>query len=64
MAYTEVLTSHGVTVSMWEDRIAAEYIGQLWMKNIMGPSQDAVIQVKSDLTKMPGMPSTLAFARR
>jgi N4-gp56 family major capsid protein len=54
MAYTEVLTSHGVTVSMWEDRIAAEYIGQLWMKNIMGPSQDAVIQVKSDLTKMPG----------
>jgi N4-gp56 family major capsid protein len=54
MAYTEVLTSYGVTVSQWEDRIAAEYIGQLWMKNIMGPSQDAVIQVKSDLTKMPG----------
>lgn len=54
MAYTEVLTAHGVTVSQWEQRIAAEYIGQLWMKNIMGPSQDAVIQVKSDLTKMPG----------
>ena len=54
MSYTEVLTSHGVTVSQWEDRIAAEYIGQLWMKNVMGPSQDAIIQVKSDLTKMPG----------
>jgi N4-gp56 family major capsid protein len=54
MSYTEILTAHGVTVSAWEDRIAAEYIGQLWMKNIMGPSQDAVIQVKSDLTKMPG----------
>src|SRR5690349_19296809 len=54
MSYTEVLTSHGVTVSQWEDRIAAEYIGQLWMKNVMGPSQDAIIQVKSDLTKGPG----------
>jgi|GEM_PF-1524313 len=54
MAYTEILTGAGVTVSQWEARIAAEYIGQLWMKNIMGPSQDAVIQVKSDLTKMPG----------
>jgi len=54
MAYTEILTSHGVTVSQWEDRIAAEYIGQLWMKNVMGPSQDAIVQVKSDLTKMPG----------
>ena len=54
MAYTEILTGAGVTVSQWEQRIAAEYIGQLWMKNIMGPSQDAVIQVKSDLTKMPG----------
>lgn len=54
MAYTEVLTSHGVTVSQWEDRIAAEYIGQLWMKNLMGPSTDAVIQVKQDLAKMPG----------
>ncbi len=54
MAYTEVLTAHGVTVSAWEDRIAAEYIGQLWMKNLMGPSADAVIQVKQDLTKMPG----------
>lgn len=54
MAYTEVLTSHGVTVSQWENRIAAEYIGQLWMKNLMGPSPDAVIQVKQDLTKMPG----------
>ena len=54
MAYTEVLTTYGVTVSQWENRIAAEYIGQLWMKNLMGPSQDAVIQVKMDLAKMPG----------
>ena len=54
MAYTEILTSYGVTVSQWENRIAAEYIGQLWMKNLMGPSMDAVIQVKQDLAKMPG----------
>lgn len=54
MAYTEILTGAGVTVSQWENRIMAEYIGQLWMKNLMGPSADAVIQVKSDLTKMPG----------
>jgi len=54
MAYTEILTSYGVTVSQWENRIAAEYIGQLWMKNLMGPTQDSVIQVKQDLTKQPG----------
>lgn len=54
MAYTEILTGAGVTVSQWEDRIASEYIGQLWMRNLMGPSTDAVIQVKQDLTKMPG----------
>ena len=54
MSYTEVLTSQGVTVSQWDDRIAAEYIGQLWMKNLIGPSMDAVIQAKQDLTKMPG----------
>src|SRR5947209_6651680 len=54
MAYTEVLSANGVSVSQWENRIAAEYIGQLWMKNLMGPSADAVVQVKQDLTKMPG----------
>jgi N4-gp56 family major capsid protein len=54
MAYTEILTDHGVTVEQWENRIASEYIGQLWMKNLMGPSTDAVIQVKQDLTKLPG----------
>ena len=54
MAYTEILTTYGVTVSQWENRIAAEYIGQLWMKNLMGPTQDSVIQVKQDLAKMPG----------
>ena len=54
MAFTEILTGNGLTVEAWENRIASEYIGQLWMKNIMGPSTDAVIQTKMDLTKQPG----------
>lgn len=54
MAYTEILNAHGVTAEQWEDSIASEYIGQLFMKNLMGESSDAVIQVKRDLTKMKG----------
>lgn len=61
MAYTEVLTGHGLTVEAWENRIAGEYIGQLWMKNLMGPSSDAVIQVKMDLTKQPGDAITIGL---
>ena len=37
MSYKNILDEHGVTVKQWEERIAAEYIGQLWMKNFKSP---------------------------
>lgn len=54
MAYTEILTGHGLTVEQFENSLAEEYLSQLWFKNLMGPSTDAVIQTKMDLTKQPG----------
>ena len=54
MAYTEVLTSHGLTAEQWDNDLFKEYITELWWKNLMGTSTDAIIQVKDDLTKKPG----------
>lgn len=54
MAYTEILTGHDLTAEQWDDQIYKEYIGQLWWKNVMGTSQNAIITVKDDLTKKAG----------
>lgn len=61
MAYTEVLTGHGLTVEQFENSISEEYLSQLWFKNLMGPSSDAVVQVKMDLTKQPGDAITIGI---
>jgi N4-gp56 family major capsid protein len=54
MAYTEILTDHGITAEQWDADIFAEWIGHLWWNNMMGTSSNAVIQVKDDLTKSAG----------
>ena len=54
MAYTEILTGHGLTEEQWDNDIFKEYIGQLWWKNLMGTSKNSIIQVKEDLTKKAG----------
>ena len=54
MAYTEILTGHDLTAEQWDDNLFTEYIGQMWWKNLMGTSQNAIINVKDDLTKKPG----------
>jgi len=54
MAYVEILTDNGLTVEQWDSDIFEEYLGQLWWKNLMGTSEDSVIQVLEDLTKSPG----------
>ena len=54
MAYTEVLTSASIAASQWDEEIFAEYIGMMWWKNVMGTSQNAIIQIKEDLIKKPG----------
>src|SRR5688500_2343997 len=61
MAYTEVLTGHGLTVEQWDAMIASEYLQQLWFMHIMGESTDAPIQVKRDLTKKPGDAITIGI---
>jgi N4-gp56 family major capsid protein len=54
MAYTEILTTHDLTAEQWDASIASEYLQMLWFRHITGPSTDAVIQTKMDLTKKAG----------
>jgi N4-gp56 family major capsid protein len=54
MSYTEVLTTHGVTAEQWDEGIFEEYLGMIFWRLFMGPSDGAVIQVKEDLMKKPG----------
>ena len=60
--YTEILSAHGLTVTQWEKDIYEEYIGQLGWKHYMGTSEDAIIQVKEDLTKEKGDKLTFGIA--
>lgn len=61
MAYTEILTGNGLTQQQWENQLFEEYLAQVWWKNIMGTSEDAIIQVKDDLTKKPGDALTIGI---
>lgn len=54
MAYTEILTTYDVTAEQWDTQIMEEYLGQVFWRFNMGPSDDACIQTKMDLTKKPG----------
>jgi hypothetical protein len=61
MAYTQVLTDHGLTVEQWDAGIQSEYMQQLWFAHIIGESTDAPIQIKKDLTKKPGDAITIGI---
>ena len=54
MAYIEVLEANDLTAEQWDSQLFEEYIGQMWWKNVMGSSQDAIIQVNEDLTTKAG----------
>jgi hypothetical protein len=54
MAYTEILTSHGLSQTQWDNDIFKEYIGQMWWKNWMGTDPSSIVVVKEDLTKKAG----------
>lgn len=54
MAYSEILTTHGLTAEEWDDQLFKEYIGMLWWKNLMGTSTNDIIQVKEELKKGKG----------
>lgn len=61
MSYTEILTGHSLTEEQFDADIFAEYVGQVWWKNLMGTSSDSVIQVKEDLTKNAGDAITIGL---
>lgn len=54
MAYIEVLESNDLTVEQWDNMLMEEYIGQMWWKNVMGESQNAIIMLSEDLTSKAG----------
>jgi len=54
VAYIEVLEANDLTAEQWDSQLFEEYIGQMWWKNVMGSSQDAIIQVNEDLTTKAG----------
>lgn len=54
MAYIEVLEANDLTVEQWDNMLMEEYIGQMWWKNVMGESDDAIIKMNEDLTSKAG----------
>ncbi len=64
MAFIEILTADGLTVEQWDASLFVEYIEQLWWKNLMGTSSNAIIQVKDDLMKKAGDAITLGLRGR
>lgn len=64
MAFTEILTTHSLTVEQWESGIFAEYLGQLWWRNLMGTSTNSPIQLVEDLSKKPGDAITVQLRGR
>lgn len=61
MSYIEILSANNLTVKQWDAMIFKEYLGQVWWKNLMGTSTNAVIQVKDDLTKKKGDQITIGL---
>lgn len=55
----------GLTVQQWEDKYVREYFqGLQGFKPLMGTGENAVIQVKEDLTKKAGDSITIALVNR
>jgi len=62
MAETAVPT--GLTVQQWDDNYFREYLNQNWFKKFMGRGSNAMIQVREDLTKMPGDAITVTLVNK
>jgi N4-gp56 family major capsid protein len=61
MAYTELLTAHGLTEEQWDREIAEEYLGENWWRHLTSSGENAVIQAKEDLTKKSGDAITIGL---
>jgi N4-gp56 family major capsid protein len=62
MADTRVAS--GLTVQQWDDTFFLEYFDEVDFSDIMGDNENAIIQVKENLTKKKGDSVTFAFLNR
>lgn len=54
----------GLVVQQWEDKFFTQYLHDGGFKSLMGTSENAVIQVKEDLTKKAGDSITISLVNR
>lgn len=54
----------GLTVQQWEDKFFRQYLQEGGFKALMGSGENAVIQVKENLTKQAGDSITIALVNR
>ena len=61
---TDTTAATGLVVQQWEDKFFSEYLHDGGFKALMGEGENAVIQVKEDLTKKAGDSITIALVNR
>lgn len=61
---TDTTAATGLVVQQWEDKFFSEYLHDGGFKSLMGTGENAVIQVKEDLTKKEGDSITIALVNR
>lgn len=61
---TDTTPATGLVVQQWEDKFFQEYLHDGGFKPLMGTNENAVIQVKEDLTKKSGDSITIALVNR
>ena len=61
---TDTTPATGLVVQQWEDKFFTEYLHDGGFKSLMGTNENAVIQVKEDLTKESGDSITIALVNR
>ncbi len=61
---TDTTAATGLVVQQWEDKFFSEYLHDGGFQPLMGTGENAVIQVKEDLTKKAGDSITIALVNR
>lgn len=61
---TDTTAATGLVVQQWEDKFFTEYLHDGGFKPLMGTNENAVIQVKEDLSKKAGDSITIALVNR
>lgn len=61
---TDTTPATGLVVQQWEDKFFQEYLHDGGFKPLMGTDENAVIQVKEDLSKKSGDSITIALVNR